>query len=165
MSRACFFAVPLVALAACAPPGSAPATTGGGAPAAPSAQTFDVGPIRPAQAYLEEPEYASADIERGEQLSLACLACHTLRPGEDHLLGPNLGGIFATPAAAKTGFQYSAALADSGLTWTPPAFDAWLAAPASFVPGTSMVFAGYSAASDRRALIAYLLGVTEQRAP
>lgn len=146
-----------LALLACAPP-----ETASPPPAAiATAAGFDAGPIKTARAYLEESGFASADLERGELLSLACIACHTLRPGEDHLLGPNLGGLFGTRAGTKPGFEYSAALAESGLTWTPRALDAWLAAPASFVPGTSMVFAGYADASERRDLIGYLLQATE----
>ena len=126
-----------------------------------SAVGFDVGPIRSASDYLQDPIYASADIERGELLSLACVACHTLQVGQDNGLGPNLGGLFGAAAAQRTGFDYSPALVDVGLVWTPLALDGWLAAPASFVPGTSMVFAGYSAPQDRRDLIAYLLHATQ----
>lgn len=120
-----------------------------------------VGPVKTASAYLEERTYADADLERGELLSLACVVCHSLRPGEAPMQGPNLGGLFGSPAASKADFAYSEALASSGLVWTPPALDAWLAAPTSFVPGTSMVFAGYSSPDDRRDLIAYLLHATQ----
>jgi cytochrome c len=129
----------------------------------PSALSFDVGPIMSAEAYLEDADYADADLERGELLSLACIACHTLEAGRDHMLGPNLSGIFGAPAARQPGFQYSSALTNAGLAWTPLALDAWLAAPSSFVPGTSMVFAGYADPKDRRNLIAYLLHVTQSR--
>ncbi|HSG65078.1 MAG TPA: c-type cytochrome [Gammaproteobacteria bacterium] len=163
MSR---YAVPLLltglATAACAP---AERPRDGAAAAPVAAADFDAGAIRTAAEYLEEPQFAVADLERGERLSLACVACHSLRPGEAHVLGPNLGRLFGSPAAAKPGFGYSAALSATGLTWTPRALDAWLAAPASFVPGTSMVFAGFSAPADRRDLIAYLLHATEAAAP
>lgn len=150
-----------LAAAGCAPPPSRDVTVA----AAPMAADFDVGPIATAAQYRAEPEFAVADIERGELLSLACVACHSLHPGEPHRLGPNLGGLFGSRAAAKPGFDYSAGLAATGLTWTPRALDAWLVAPASFVPGTSMVFAGYSAAVDRRDLIAYLLHATDAPPP
>jgi cytochrome c len=116
--------------------------------------------VRTAEEYLAEPEFAAADPGRGELLSLACIACHTLRAGEAVLLGPNLSGFFGREAATQAGFEYSPALAASGIVWTPRAVDAWLANPSSFVPGTSMVFAGYASAQDRRDLIAYLLHAT-----
>ena len=154
--------VAAVTASACAPPpqGNSDRPVTGGL-AATTAADFDVGPVLAAEAYLLDPEFAAADVERGETLSLACIVCHTLHPGEDHMLGPNLGQVFGAAAAAKTGFAYSDALAESRLVWTPRALDAWLAAPASFVPGTTMVFAGYAASDDRRDLIAYLLSATE----
>ena len=150
-------------LAACAP--SPESGTGAAEEASPattlSAANFDVGPIMSAEAYLQDAEYADADLERGELLSLACIACHTLEAGQDHMLGPNLSGIFGAPAAQQPGFEYSPALVNAGLAWTPRALDAWLAAPGRFVPGTSMVFAGYAESADRRNLIAYLLQATQ----
>jgi len=148
--------------AACAPPQAD--DVGSAQPAIVAAADFDVGPIRTPAEYRAEAAFATADEARGETLSLACIACHTLRPGEDHQLGPNLGHIVGAAAAAKPGFAYSPALAASGLIWTPPALDAWLAAPSAFVPGTSMVFAGFAAPDERRDLIAFLLRATEDAA-
>jgi len=155
-------AVLTIGVAACAPPEQLPTGVGANASTpAVTAATFDPGPTLSADAYLREDEFAAANVERGELLSLACLACHTFAPGQDHMLGPNLGGVFGSQAASKDGFMYSEALAATGLVWTPRSLDAWLAAPSTFVPGTSMVFAGYSAADERRDLIAYLLHATQ----
>lgn len=152
-----------LASVACSPPASSPSSTAldGAVRRDAVATEFDVGQVNTASAYLEEPTYADADLARGELLSLACIACHSLRPGDAPIVGPNLGNLFGSPAASKPGFAYSAALVSSGLTWTPRALDAWLAAPATFVPGTSMVFAGYASPDDRRDLIAYLLHATQ----
>ncbi len=155
----------LGALAACARPPSpaidSVAATSLPAGAAPSAAQFDAGPVRSAAEYLAEPKYTSADLSRGQLLSLACAACHTLNAGGGTLVGPNLHGVFGRPAASVAGFDYSPALASSGLVWTPASLDAWLREPASFVDGTKMAFTGYRAADDRRDLIAYLLHATE----
>ena len=130
-------------------------------PAAPgAAASFDVGEIKSAAEYLQDPEFAGADLKRGQLLSLACAACHTLGAGEKALVGPNLHGIFGRGAASGD-FDYSPALRASGLTWTPRALEAWLADPASFVSGTKMTFTGYRSAEDRRDLIAYLLHATQ----
>jgi cytochrome c2 len=59
------------------------------------------------------------------------------------------------------GFEYSPALLQSGLVWTPRSLEAWLADPAGFVVGTTMPFTGYRSAVDRRDLIAYLLHATQ----
>jgi len=99
---------------------------------------------------------ADADLRRGELLSLACQACHTFKAGAKDGKGPNLNGIFGRRAAQEPGFDYSDALRDSGIVWTPQVLDRWLAKPADFVAGTKMTFDGYQSASDRRDLIAYL---------
>jgi cytochrome c len=124
-------------------------------------QPFDSGPVLPAHEYLEDPRFASADLERGELLGLACLACHRLGAGEGTLVGPNLHGVFGRPAASLPGFEFSPPLQASGLVWTPVSLEAWLSDPAGFVVGTTMAFTGYRSPEDRRDLIAYLLKATE----
>ena len=113
-----------------------------------------------AASYLVEARFADADFERGELLSYACIVCHTLRPGEEHLIGPNLNGIFGRPAASAADFAYSDALQAAEIVWTPVELDAWLARPDDFVPGNLMVFAGIYSISDRTDLLAYLLRET-----
>ena len=146
--------------AAPAAPSSAPAASAA-RPAGPTAADFDVGPIKTAAEYLAEPEFAAANLRRGEVLAFACIACHTLGAGEPHNLGPNLHGVFGRPAAALPAFPYSPALRESGLVWTPRALAAWLENPARFVEGTTMAFAGYREPEERRDLIAYLLNKTQ----
>jgi cytochrome c len=152
-------------LAACSAPAPPAAVTSSAPPAAlaaePQALAFDVGPIRTAAEYLSEPQFESADLERGRLLSLACAACHTLGPEQGTLVGPNLHGVFGRRAGAVAGFDYSPAVAESGLVWTPVSVEAWLTEPASFIVGTKMAFTGYRTAEDRRDLIAYLLRATQ----
>ena len=124
------------------------------------AAELDPGPIKTAAEYLAEPELATADAGRGELLAFACAACHKFRE-EETLIGPYLRGVFGRRAASIEGFPYSPALRQSGLVWTPRSLDAWLADPAGFIQGTTMAFAGYRSAQDRRDLIAYLLRTTQ----
>lgn len=131
------------------------------AEAPPRVVEFDAGPVRSAAEYLADPKFASADLSRGQLLSFACAACHTLNEGGGTLIGPNLHGVFGRRAATVAGFEYSPALASSGLVWTPVSLEAWLTEPASFVAGTKMAFTGYRAPDDRRDLIAYLLHATQ----
>jgi cytochrome c len=150
-------------LAACEPgePGSAAGAAAEPA-AAPAgrAAAFDPGPIKTAAEYLAEPELAAADSARGEVLAFACAACHQFRETVT-LIGPHLHGVFGRPAASIEGFAYSPALRQSGLVWTPRSIEAWLADPSGFVEGTTMAFAGYRSAEDRRDLIAFLLRATQ----
>ncbi len=162
VSRAAVLAM-LGALAACSAPAPPPAVVTDARPveARPQAVGFDAGPVRTAAEYLAEPRFASADLKRGELLSLACAACHTFGPAQGTLIGPNLHGVFGRSAGTLPGFDYSPALAGSGLVWTPLSLEAWLTEPASFVDGTKMAFTGYRAVEDRRDLIAYLLRATQ----
>lgn len=114
---------------------------------------------KPAAEYLSEPRFAAADFGRGELLAFACRACHALDRDEENTLGPNLAGVFGRKAGTAD-FDYSAALRDAGIVWTPEALDAWLAEPSEFIPGNNMAFTGYRSATDRRDLIAYLLRET-----
>jgi cytochrome c len=157
------FSVCFFALAGCEPadqPATGAQNPASRAPAAGAAR-FDAGEIKTPAEYLEEPRFAGADLARGELLSLACAACHTLRAGERHNIGPNLHGVFGRKAATAAGFSFSAALKNTDLVWTPRALEAWLADPARFVPDTTMAFTGYRDAADRRDLLAYLLTVTD----
>jgi cytochrome c len=153
--------------------GTVPATASGTAPRdgaaavtppsrpPPAAAGFDVGEIKSAAEYSRDPEFAEADVKRGELLSLACAACHTFGAGQPKLIGPNLHGVFGRRAAALPDFEYSSALRASNLVWTPRALEAWLADPTTFVAGTTMTFSGYRTVADRRNLIAYLLHATQ----
>ena len=76
--------------------------------------------------FLAETRFVNADFERGELLSYACIVCHSLGPGEGHLIGPNLNGIFGRPAASSQDFPYSDALREARYrltrllrNWTP----------------------------------------------
>jgi cytochrome c len=111
-------------------------------------------------AALQDPRFAEADFERGELLSYACQACHTLRSGEPNMIGPNLFGVFGREAGTVPDFDYSEALRNAKFSWRIETLEAWLAGPENFLVGNAMVFAGYSDPEDRRDLIAYLLWAT-----
>ena len=107
------------------------------------------------------PDPAEAARARGELLSFACQACHSLAAGGPHNVGPNLAGIFGRAAGTAPAFDnYSAALREAGIVWSPAVLDRWLEDPGGFLPGTTMAFTGYGSAADRAALIAFLVAAT-----
>lgn len=111
---------------------------------------------------LTAPVVASAqDAKRGSILFLQCRACHSLKAGEAHKVGPNLHGFLERPGASATGFKYSAAFAAAKPRWTDPVLDAWLTRPGVMVKGTTMAFAGMATRQDRAALITYLKTATK----
>ncbi len=111
--------------------------------------------------HLQSPPYADADRQRGQRQAQLCRACHSFEEGGANMIGPNLHGFFGEQVGSGEGFDYSEAIREADFVWTPRALDAWLARPASFLPGNRMTFAGVNRQADRDALIAYLLEATE----
>jgi cytochrome c len=103
----------------------------------------------------------TADPALGKRLWMQCRACHATRPDEGQRAGPNLNGIFGAKAGTRTAFPYSPALKASGIVWTAPTLDAFIANPAKTVPGNRMGFGGMPDARSRAALIDYLKAETK----
>lgn len=93
------------------------------------------------------------DPSRGESVYQRCLACHALAY---HRVGPLHCGVIGRRAGSASGYDYSEAMRESGVVWTRPALDAFLAAPTRYVQGTTMSYAGIDDARDRRDLVAFL---------
>src|ERR1700679_3009296 len=80
---------------------------------------------------------------RGKELfQQSCALCHSTVVGPGGLLtsgqGPSLVEVIGRRAASLNNFNYSKALAASGITWEPTSLDHFLAGPAVAVPGTTM---------------------------
>jgi cytochrome c len=108
------------------------------------------------EATVEAPAVAPT-AAMGEQIFRRCVACHTVEKGGSNGIGPNLHGIVGAPVASKPDFSYSGAMKAKGGVWDEAALDAYLKAPMKDVPGTRMAFAGVIDATDRKALILYLV--------
>lgn len=98
---------------------------------------------------------ADGDPQAGQAVFQQCKVCHSLQPGQ-HQIGPSLAGVIGRKAGTAAGYEYSAAMKESGVTWTTENLEKFLASPQSFVPGTSMPFAGLPDEHDRENLVAYL---------
>ena len=98
---------------------------------------------------------ADGDAARGEKKFEECAACHKIERSEDSV-GPNLHGVFGRKAGTLADFRYSPAMKRSGITWSAPTIDTFLADPQKVVPGNRMPYAGLADATDRADLIAYL---------
>jgi len=96
---------------------------------------------------------AEGDVNSGEKLFARCSTCHSVN-GEKKM-GPSLSGVVGRKAGSVAGARYSKALAQSNLVWTDETLDAYLAAPATLVPGTTMTVR-IPKEQDRLDLISYL---------
>ena len=110
---------------------------------------------------VPEPDQSSpttemTSMERGAILYKRCRACHTLGEGERNKVGPNLWQVFGKTAGSREDFNYSSAMANSGIVWTDETVSAYLENPAEYIPGNRMSFAGLRKEDDRAAVIEYL---------
>jgi cytochrome c2 len=81
-----------------------------------------------------------------------CMACH----GDKSDIGPSLIGVFGRKAGSRDDFRYSRAMSRSDIVWNEQNLDAFLKAPAQFLPGTRMPFEGLSSEVERAAVIQHL---------
>ena len=94
----------------------------------------------------------SGDAIRGESVfEKRCTGCHAMEGNRE---GPRLSGVFGRKAGSVAGFDYSAALKNSGITWDETTLEKWLKDPDIFVPGNNMDFYVPSA-QERSDLISY----------
>jgi cytochrome c len=83
-----------------------------------------------------------------------CGACHQIATTRNGA-GPHLQGVVGRKAGSVEGFNYSAALRDSGITWTADTLESYLTNPTAMVRGTKMV-QRFKHADERRSIIEFL---------
>lgn len=101
----------------------------------------------------------AADLAAGEAAFARCQACHNATAGGADGIGPNLFGVVGGPVMHRAGFAYSDAMAThkaEAPTWGYDELDHFITAPARYVPGTKMSFAGIRDQNTRINLIAWL---------
>ena len=96
---------------------------------------------------------AAPDAAHGEQIYARCMACHALAFDR---VGPRHCGLLGRRAGSVAGFNYSAAMKKSRITWSDTTLDRFLTKPLKMVPGTAMTYDGVADPKDRADLIAYL---------
>src|SRR5262245_41454023 len=128
--------------------------------APPPSNTSEQAPVAPAAATATP---GGGDAAAGRLVYRKCQACHSMDAGKN-LLGPSLAGIMGRKAGTESGYNYSAAMKQSGLVWDDKTLDAYLADPQKLIPGNKMPFPGLKTDHDRADVIAYL-GAAAQPAP
>ena len=98
----------------------------------------------------------AGDPKAGAQVFKKCQACHAVGEGARNKVGPELNGIFGREAGSIPDYNYSDAMENSGILWTPEAFAEYIRNPRGVVPGTAMAFAGLQKDKDIENVTAYL---------
>ena len=102
--------------------------------------------------------------DRGAEVFRACIACHTLTPDEGNRAGPTLAGIFGRKIASLPGYNFSPALKQLDIVWTPETVSKLFEiGPMQYTPGTKMPEQTIGSAEDRAALVEFLQKVTGSR--
>jgi len=95
-------------------------------------------------------------VKTGKNAFRQCSICHTTTKDGRNKIGPNLYAIVGQEAASRDGFNYSKAMAKSGIIWTEDNLDQFINNPRALVPNNRMAFGGVKNAEQRAAIIAYL---------
>ncbi len=92
-----------------------------------------------------------------------CAGCHKIEQKQKGGMGPNLYGIFNSPAGQVEGYRYSEWLKESGIVWNRESLQAWLSDRKTreeyFGKGvfkTKMMWTGIKKEEDMKAILDYL---------
>lgn len=100
-------------------------------------------------------------VALGEEAFQLCSGCHNADEGGPHQAGPNLHGVVGRKAGSAPDYPYSEALEGSDITWDMASLDRFLANPAAYVEGTSMVAGAVRDGEERAAIVAYLASTSQ----
>lgn len=104
----------------------------------------------------------SGDATRGQRVfNIQCKACHTVEKDGASPTGPNLHGLFGRKAGTAGGYDYSAAMKNSGIVWDDATLAEYNRDPKGKVPGTKMLYNGVKNAGQLADLTAYLKEATK----
>jgi cytochrome c len=98
---------------------------------------------------------ATGDPGHGKKIFAKCQACHSLEAGVNKV-GPSLHGVIGRASATAPSYNYSDAMKNAHVNWTPDVLNQYLTNPKKMVPGTKMTFPGLPKEQDRADVIAYL---------
>lgn len=100
--------------------------------------------------------------DRGAEVFRACVACHTLTPGQGNRAGPTLHGVFGRRIATLPGYNFSEALKHLDIVWTPETVaKLFEIGPSLYTPGTKMPDQRIGTSEDRTALVKFLEQATK----
>jgi cytochrome c len=104
--------------------------------------------------------HAQAAEDLGKKNFETCVACHSVKAGENGL-GPSLNNLIGRTSGTTEGFRYSGPMKRSGIVWDEKTLTAFLRNPQEAVPGNRMPFSGVADEAALKALVQYLKTATK----
>jgi cytochrome c len=102
------------------------------------------------------------DGSRGAEVWRACAVCHSLDPDDRGRAGPTLHGVFGRRIGTAQGYDYSPALRELDIVWTPETVAALFEhGPEAYTPGSRMPEQRLPDPEDRAALVEFLERVAQ----
>src|ERR1700685_1771861 len=99
---------------------------------------------------------SAQDAASGANVFHQCQVCHSIGPGAQNKLGPELNGLDGRHSGTVANFSYSDANKNSGIVWGEATFKQYIKAPSAMVPDTKMFFAGVKNMQEINDLWVYL---------
>lgn len=99
---------------------------------------------------------AAGNAAAGAKDFMICRACHEIGPGAKNMVGPVLNGVVGRHSGIYPGYAYSEANKKSGIVWTVPELEKYLANPQKVVPHTKMIFPGFKDPQKVKDVVAFL---------
>src|SRR6516165_6105710 len=96
------------------------------------------------------------DAQKGKAVFNICLACHSIGPGAQNKVGPELNGLDGRHSGSALNFTYSDANKNSGIVWNEETFKKYIQNPQGVIPGTKMIFPGIKNEQQVNDLWAYV---------
>ena len=96
------------------------------------------------------------DPQKGKVVFNICLACHSIGPGAQNKVGPELNGLDGRHSGSAPNFTYSDANKNSGIVWDEAEFKKYIQNPQGVIPGTKMIFPGIKNEQQVNDLWAYI---------
>jgi cytochrome c len=96
------------------------------------------------------------DAAAGQTSFNKCLPCHSIGEGAKNKVGPELNGLDGRHSGTASGYNYSDANKNSGITWNEAQFKEYIKDPKAKIPGTKMAFAGIKNEKEINDLWAFL---------
>jgi cytochrome c len=122
---------------------------------------WDVATLKPLDDVAATAAAANAPTSHGARVFRACAACHALEANGGERAGPTLHGLFGRRIASVPGYDYSDALRELEIVWTPATVaELFRQGPARYTPGTRMPEQVIGDPADLAALIDYLEAAT-----